>query len=165
MQKGRVTLHVIDRAVLPNAYPQMFVCDDGDFVGLVREVDDNSLQLQQLSRDQLMSQTLWGLKPRNLGQAMAFFLVQCEDIDMTVLTGPAGSGKTLIALAYGLHAIMEEKRYDKLIVARSTPPIAEDIGFLPGTEEEKWHRGWQLLKIIWKFYTAMTNLHSAVSIT
>jgi PhoH-like ATPase len=56
---------------------------------------------------------------------------------MTVMTGPAGSGKTLLALAYGLHAILEEGRYSKLIVARSTPPIAEDIGFLPGTEEEK----------------------------
>ncbi len=137
VQKADVTMHVIDRSVLPNAYPQMFVCDDGDFVGLVREVSETSVHLQQLSRDRLMSQTLWGLAPRNLEQAMAFFLVQCDDIDMTVLTGPAGSGKTLIALAYGLHAIMEEKRYDKLIVARSTPPIAEDIGFLPGTEEEK----------------------------
>ncbi len=137
VQKGRTTMHVIDRSVLPDAYPQMFVCDDGDFVGLVREVNGSSVHLQQLSRDGLMSQKLWGLEPRNLEQAMAFFLVQCEDIDMTVLTGPAGSGKTLIALAYGLNAIMEEKRYDKLIVARSTPPIAEDIGFLPGTEEEK----------------------------
>jgi PhoH-like ATPase len=54
-----------------------------------------------------------------------------------VLTGPAGSGKTLLALAYGLHAILEQRKYSKLIVARSTPPIAEDIGFLPGTEEEK----------------------------
>lgn len=137
VQRGRVTMHVIDSDVLPDAYPQMFICDDGDFVGLVKEVDEESIHLQQLSRDQLMSQQLWGLEPRNLEQAMAFFLVQCEDIDMTALTGPAGSGKTLIALAYGLHAIMEEKLYDKLIVARSTPPIAEDIGFLPGTEEEK----------------------------
>jgi PhoH-like ATPase len=56
---------------------------------------------------------------------------------MTVMTGPAGSGKTLLALAYGLHAILEQRRFSKLIVARSTPPIAEDIGFLPGTEEEK----------------------------
>jgi PhoH-like ATPase len=137
MQKGAVTMHVIDLSVLPDAYPQMFVSDGGDFVGLVREVREQDIDLQQLSRGRLMSQRLWGLAPRNLEQAMAFFLVQDDDIDMTVLTGPAGSGKTLIALAYGLHAIMEEKRYDKLIVARSTPPIAEDIGFLPGTEEEK----------------------------
>ncbi|HEB28649.1 MAG TPA: PhoH family protein [Porticoccus sp.] len=136
-QKGKVTMHEIDRSVLPDAYPQMFVCDEGDFVGLVRRVDNHSVHLQQLSRDRLMSQQLWGLTPRNFEQAMAFFLVQDDDIDMTVLTGPAGSGKTLIALAYGLHAIMEEKLYDKLIVARNTPPIAEDIGFLPGTEEEK----------------------------
>ena len=137
VQRGRITMHVIDRSVLPDAYPQMFVCDDGDFVGLVREVDADSIHLQQLSRDRLMAQQMWGLQPRNLEQAMAFFLVQDEDIDMTALTGPAGSGKTLIALAYGLQAIMEDKRYDKLIIARSTPPIAEDIGFLPGTEEEK----------------------------
>ncbi len=137
VQKGKATMHVIDSNILPDAYPQMFVCDDGDFVGLVREVDSTSIHIQQLSRDRLMSQQLWGLTPRNIEQAMAFFLVQDDDIDMTALTGPAGSGKTLIALAYGLHAIMEEKRYDKLIVARNTPPIAEDIGFLPGTEEEK----------------------------
>jgi PhoH-like ATPase len=68
---------------------------------------------------------------------MAMELIAHDDVDMTVMTGPAGSGKTLIALAYGLHAILEKKKYNKLIVARSTPPIAEDIGFLPGTEEEK----------------------------
>ena len=135
--EGHHTLHLIPRDVLPDAYPQMFVCDDGDFVGLVREVNDQHVKLQQLSRDRLMSQSIWGLEPRNMEQAMAFYLVQSEDTDLTVLTGPAGSGKTLIALANGLHAIMEEKQYDKLIVARSTPPIAEDIGFLPGTEEEK----------------------------
>ena len=137
VQKGKSTLHIVDIEVLPNAYPQMFVCDEEDFMGVVRKVNDKNIHIQQLSRERLMSQQLWGLTPRNLEQAMAFFLVQCDDIDMTVLTGPAGSGKTLIALANGLHAIMEDKRYDKLIVARSTPPIAEDIGFLPGTEEEK----------------------------
>ena len=137
VKKGKATIHVIERSILPDAYPQMFVCDEGDFVGLVRDVDSQSIHIQQLSRDHLMAQQLWGLMPRNIEQAMAFFLVQCEDIDMTALTGPAGSGKTLIALAYGLHAIMEQQRYDKLIVARNTPPIAEDIGFLPGTEEEK----------------------------
>jgi PhoH-like ATPase len=137
VQRGRVTMLVIDRSVLPDAYPQMFVCDNGDFVGLVKQVDASSIHIQQLSREHLMAQEMWGLTPRNFEQAMAFFLVQADDLDMTVLTGPAGSGKTLISPAYGLHAIMEEKRYDKLIVARSTPPIAADIGFLPGTEEEK----------------------------
>jgi PhoH-like ATPase len=137
LREGQDTIHVIDRQVLPDAYPQMFVCDDNDFVGYIRELDDQHIHLQDLKKSSLMSQDLWGIEPRNLEQAMAFFLIQRDDVDMTVMTGPAGSGKTLIALAYGLQAIMEEKRYDKLIVARSTPPIAEDIGFLPGTEEEK----------------------------
>lgn len=136
-QRGRDTIHTIDRDVLPQAYPQMFLCDDTHFVGFVTSVNERHVQMLDLSHERLMSQQLWGLRPRNMEQAMAFYLIQREDTDMTVLTGPAGSGKTLIALAYGLHAIMEEKRYDKLIVARSTPPIAEDIGFLPGTEEEK----------------------------
>lgn len=114
-----------------------FIYDDQGFVGLVKSLDGDRLTLLDLCRDQLMHQSMWGLQPRNMEQAMAFFLISQPSIDMTVLTGPAGSGKTLIALAYGLHAILEEKRYDKLIVARSTPPIAEDIGFLPGTEEEK----------------------------
>jgi len=84
-----------------------------------------------------MNQRFWGLAPRNLEQAMAMRLLDDDSMDMTLLTGPAGSGKTLLALAYGLHAILEQRKYSKLIVARSTPPIAEDIGFLPGTEEEK----------------------------
>lgn len=136
-QQGRETIHRVDLSIWPDAYPQMFICDEQDFVGFVTAIEGSSLHIQDLSKERLMSQTLWGLSPRNLEQAMAFFLIQSVDTDMTVLTGPAGSGKTLIALAYGLHAIMEEKRFDKLIVARSTPPIAEDIGFLPGTEEEK----------------------------
>jgi PhoH-like ATPase len=134
---GALTLHSIDRAHVPHAHVNQFLLDDKDFVGHVRRVEENTIELVDLSRDQLMHQRIWGLKPRNMEQAMAFYLIQQPDIDMTVLTGPAGSGKTLIALAYGLHAILEERRYDKLIVARSTPPIAEDIGFLPGTEEEK----------------------------
>jgi PhoH-like ATPase len=84
-----------------------------------------------------MRQSLWGLTPRNIEQAMAFHLLLNKEVDLTILTGPAGSGKTLLALANGLEAIIERKQYDKLIIARSTPPMAEEIGFLPGTEEEK----------------------------
>jgi len=136
-RRGIDTVHVVPRSVLPDAYPNMFIVDEADFVGYIQHMDSDFIELVDLHRERLMAQKLWGLSPRNLEQAMAFFLIQRPEVDMTVLTGPAGSGKTLIALAYGLHAIIEQKRYDKLIVARSTPPIAEDIGFLPGTEEEK----------------------------
>jgi PhoH-like ATPase len=131
------TIHVIDKKDLPHAHPKQFIVDNTDFVGMILEIDDQHIHMLDLNKQRLMSQNFWGIKPRNLEQAMSLFILNHDDIDMTVMTGPAGSGKTLLALAYGLHAIIEEKRFNKLIVARSTPPIAEDIGFLPGTEEEK----------------------------
>ncbi|MEQ9021182.1 MAG: PhoH family protein, partial [Pseudomonadales bacterium] len=100
-------------------------------------LSESAVKLQDFNPELLMAQRVWGLQPRNLEQAMALNLLRQDELDLNILTGPAGSGKTLLALAYGLHAILEEKRFTKLIVARSTPPIAEDIGFLPGTEEEK----------------------------
>ena len=137
VREESLTLHRIPRSELPGAYPNQFLYDEQDFIAYVDHVDDDYVYLAVDSRDHLMNQRFWGLAPRNLEQAMAMRLLDCEDVDMTVLTGPAGSGKTLLALAYGLHAILEQKKYNKLIVARSTPPIAEEIGFLPGTEEEK----------------------------
>ncbi len=135
--EGEYTCHRVARSTLPETHINQFVRDEVGFIGYVQKLDDDWVELLDVSKQQLMHQSLWGLKPRNMEQAMAYFQVQREDLDMVTLTGPAGSGKTLIALAYGLHAILEERRFDKLIVARSTPPIAEDIGFLPGTEEEK----------------------------
>ena len=134
---GGEVIHKLNRGYTPDAYPNMLIFDEQQFAGYVRNVNDKTVSIQHLERDKLMQQNLWGLHPRNFEQAMAFHLIQREDVDMMVMTGPAGSGKTPIALAYGLHATMEEKRFDKIIVARSTPPMAEDIGFLPGTEEEK----------------------------
>jgi len=137
VREDDLTLHRVPRAALPHAYPNQFLFDDHDFLALVVRIDGQHVFLRCDSRDGLMNQRFWGLAPRNLDQAMAMRLLADDEVDMTVLTGPAGSGKTLLALAYGLQGILEEGRYSKLIVARSTPPIAEDIGFLPGTEEEK----------------------------
>jgi PhoH-like ATPase len=136
-RKGADIIHLIDKEHFPQAYPKQFILDNTDFVGLVLSIDEEHIRILDLNRHRLMSQNFWGISPRNMEQAMGLFLLSYDDIDMTVMTGPAGSGKTLLALAYGLHAIIEEKRFNKLIVARNTPPIAEDIGFLPGTEEEK----------------------------
>ena len=136
-RENNETIHIIEKNDLPHAYPKLFIVDNTDFVGLVLSIDDEHIRLLDINKQRLMSQCFWGIKPRNIEQAMSLFLLDFDDIDMTIMTGPAGSGKTLLALAYGLHAIIEEKRFNKLIVARSTPAIAEDIGFLPGTEEEK----------------------------
>jgi len=133
---GGVVYH-LNRDYAADAYPHMLMFDEQQFAGEVLRVNDRTIDILHLDREKLLDQSLWGLHPRNFEQAMAFHLIQQDDVDLMVMTGPAGSGKTLIALAYGLHAIMEERRFDKIVVARSTPPIAEDIGFLPGTEEEK----------------------------
>lgn len=137
IQESRATFHQVDKSALNDPYPNQFICDSENFVGRVADIGTDSCQLQDLNKELLMAQRVWGLTPRNLEQALALNLLRQEDLDLNILAGPAGSGKTLLALAYGLHAILEEKRFSKLIVARSTPPIAEDIGFLPGTEEEK----------------------------
>ncbi|MFN2328295.1 MAG: PhoH family protein [Chromatocurvus sp.] len=137
VREGEQTLHRVPRDALPEAYPNLFVHDDNAFFAFVVRLDAKHVFLRCESRDNLMKRRFWGLSPRNLEQAMAMALLGDNSVDMTVMTGPAGSGKTLLALAYGLHAILEEGRFSKLIIARSTPPIAEDIGFLPGTEEEK----------------------------
>lgn len=137
LREDDCTLHRIPRKSLPDAYPNMFVYDEQEFIAFVKRIDSEYVYLRCDSRDNLMHKQFWGLKPRNLEQAMAMSLLDNDNADMTVLTGPAGSGKTLLALSYGLHAILEQGKYSKLIVARSTPPIAEEIGFLPGTEEEK----------------------------
>lgn len=137
VQEARATFHQIDKTVLKDPYPNQFICDDENFVGRVVGLTDSRCKLQDLNAELLMAQRVWGLTPRNMEQALALNLLRQEELDLNILAGPAGSGKTLLALAYGLHAILEEKRFSKLIVARSTPPIAEDIGFLPGTEEEK----------------------------
>lgn len=138
VQELRSTIHEVSSDALDaNSYLNQFVVDEKGFVGRITKLGPEMASLQDLNTEILLSQRVWGLKPRNLEQAFALHLLKQQDLDLNVLVGPAGSGKTLLALAYGLHAILEEKRYNKLIVARSTPPIAEDIGFLPGTEEEK----------------------------
>ncbi|WP_191601059.1 PhoH family protein [Marinomonas algicola] len=136
-QHGRHTIHLIPKYAIDPFYPNMFIIDDMDFVGFICNIDDKHIYLLDINKQSLMHQSFWGIHPRNLEQAMAFYLLRHENSDLMIMTGPAGSGKTLLALAYALQVTMEEKRFNKIIVARSTPPMAEDIGFLPGTEEEK----------------------------
>ncbi|MDF2181986.1 PhoH family protein [Neptuniibacter sp. CAU 1671] len=137
-QEGSHTYHRIDRSLLPNTYPCEYIFDDSeDFCARVVSVSDESVVLQDLGFEHLMQQNCWGIEPINIQQAFAMSAVLDPDLDLVILNGAAGSGKTLIALACALEMVIEQRRYNKIIVTRSTPPVAEDIGFLPGTEEEK----------------------------
>ena len=79
----------------------------------------------------------WGLKPLNIEQRFAFELLLCDDISLVTLIGLPGAGKTLLALAAGLQKTVEERQFRRLYIARPIIPMGKDIGFLPGTKEEK----------------------------
>ena len=81
--------------------------------------------------------TIWGINARNREQNFALNLLMDPEIDFVSLMGAAGTGKTLLTLAAGLAQTLEENRYKEIIMTRVTVPVGEDIGFLPGTEEEK----------------------------
>jgi len=81
--------------------------------------------------------SVWGVQARNLEQDMAMNLLMDPEMDLVSMLGLAGSGKTLLALACGLHQTLDVGLYDKILVTRATVPMGQDIGFLPGTEKEK----------------------------
>jgi len=80
---------------------------------------------------------VFGILPRNMQQTMAFDLLLDDDVKLITLLGAAGTGKTLLAIAAGMHKVITEQRYDKLLVARPIMPMGRDIGFLPGDKDEK----------------------------
>ncbi|MFC1621136.1 PhoH family protein [Candidatus Omnitrophota bacterium] len=79
----------------------------------------------------------WGIKPRNKEQGMAFDLLMDDNVKLVTLVGQAGTGKTLLALAAGLKKVVDEHAYKRLLVSRPVIPMGKDIGYLPGTKEEK----------------------------
>ncbi|MGX5660079.1 PhoH family protein [Castellaniella ginsengisoli] len=103
----------------------------------VREVTGKSAVLSTLRDFSHAKNSVWGVTTRNREQNFALNLLMNPDIDFVSLLGQAGTGKTLLALASGLAQTFETKRYTEIIITRATVPVGDDIGFLPGTEEEK----------------------------
>ncbi|WP_008734209.1 PhoH family protein [Isoalcanivorax pacificus] len=142
-QRGPETLHRISHGLLVSEvlgeeiYPNQFIIDEEGFVGRVLSVEQGVVTLRHLPPESLLEQQAWGLKPMNIHQAIALNLLLDPDVHLVTLTGAAGSGKTILALAAAIEMTIEHRRYNKIIATRSTPPLAEEHGFLPGTEEEK----------------------------
>jgi PhoH-like ATPase len=104
---------------------------------IVREQADRSCVLETVRDFAHHRNNVWGITARNREQNFALNLLMNPDIDFVSLLGQAGSGKTLMTLAAGLTQTLESKLYSEIIITRVTVPLGEDIGFLPGTEEEK----------------------------
>ncbi|MCG3729455.1 PhoH family protein [Vibrio cincinnatiensis] len=132
------TFHKLDRQPFEPTYLNQYVLDEeSDFAARVESLTPESVTLRDLSRERMMHRQVWDITPKNIYQAMAFDALLDPDIDLVILTGAAGSGKTLLAMAAALEQTIERKMFDKIIVTRNTPDIGESIGFLPGSEEEK----------------------------
>ena len=116
-----------------------FVYYDGEMPlsGQVREVTGKSAVLSTLRDFSHAKNSVWGITARNREQNFALNLLMNPEIDFVSLLGQAGTGKTLLALASGLAQTFETRRYTEIIITRATVPVGDDIGFLPGTEEEK----------------------------
>lgn len=114
----------------PNEY---FILTSPENSTAVAKYDLREDHLRQLIR----VQNIWGIHPRNVEQRCAIDLLLRDDIKLVTLLGPAGTGKTLLALACGLRKVFDEGTYNKILISRPIIPLGRDIGYLPGTKEEK----------------------------
>lgn len=137
-QDNGLTLHILPRsAELASLNLNEFILDELGFIGRIIEIQSDTLTLRDLSKSRLDEQEAWGLMPRDRYQSLALHLLMDPEIHLVNLTGAAGSGKTILALAAAIEMTVASKRFKRIIVTRSTRGLDEDIGFLPGTEAEK----------------------------
>jgi PhoH-like ATPase len=115
----------------------VFLEGDKPFYAQVREQSGKTAILQTIRDYTHQKNNIWGIVARNREQNFALNLLMNPDVDFVTLLGQAGTGKTLMTLAAGLMQTLEDKVYSEIIMTRVTVPVGEDIGFLPGTEEEK----------------------------
>lgn len=115
----------------------LFGGGDSGIEARVSRRNEDSAVIELVSDYRSPRHTVWGINARNREQNFALNLLMDPETDFVSLLGAAGTGKTLLALAAGLAQTLETNRYREIIMTRVTVPLGEDIGFLPGTEEEK----------------------------
>lgn len=121
-------------------YPNQFLfsCREEDnFEAIVRECHSDHAIIELVRDFRSPKSSVWGMTARNREQNFALNLLMDVELDFVTMLGAAGTGKTLLALAAGLAQTLDQQRYQEIIVTRVTVPVGTDIGFLPGTEEEK----------------------------
>ena len=116
---------------------QFIYCPDENLSAIVEEVTSDLVLLKTLKDFAHSKNSVWGITSRNPEQNFALNLLLNPEIDFVTLLGQAGTGKTLLTLAAGLAQTLETRTYSEIIITRATVPLGDDIGYLPGTEEEK----------------------------
>ncbi len=140
-QQAGITYYRISGPMVPVLLVNQFVYVESPgttpWYGKVTEITGKSAVLRTLKDFAHQKHAVWGVSARNREQNFALNLLMDPECDFVTLTGSAGTGKTLMTLAAALSQVLDERRYTEIIVTRVTVPVGEDIGFLPGTEEEK----------------------------
>ena len=124
-------------SLLVNQFAYLEAAGSAPLYAKVTEITGKTAELRTLKEYTHAKNSVWGVTARNREQNFALNLLMDPDCDFVTLTGTAGTGKTLITLAAGLSQVMDDRRYSEIIVTRVTVPVGEDIGYLPGNEEEK----------------------------
>jgi PhoH-like ATPase len=138
-QQGGYTYYRVRGPLVPSLLVNEYVYQNADrpLLAQVKEISGKSAVLQTTKDYGHQRNNVWGILSRNREQNFALNALMNPELDVVTLVGQAGTGKTLLTLAAGLQQTLEQKRYSEIIVTRVTVPLGEDIGFLPGTEEEK----------------------------
>jgi PhoH-like ATPase len=140
-QQGTHTFYRISGPIVPSLFINQFVYFEApgepSLYARVTEIRGKTAVLRTLKDFNHQKNGVWGVTTRNREQNFAMNLLTDPEVDFVTLAGTAGTGKTLMALAAGLTQVLDDRRYTEIIMTRATVSVGEDIGFLPGTEEEK----------------------------
>jgi PhoH-like ATPase len=138
-QQNGSTFYRLSGPMVSGFLVNQFVHLDGEMPlnAQVKEINGSTAVLQTPKDYGHQKNAIWGITARNREQNFALNLLMDNDVDFVTLLGQAGTGKTLLALAAALVQTMESRRFTEIIMTRATVPVGEDIGYLPGTEEEK----------------------------
>jgi PhoH-like ATPase len=136
-RQGKSTCRISPLADVDPHYNKYLVDHTNSMVIRIVEFSEEEWTVDMVNYDTMMKKDVWGLNPKNINQAVAMDVMESDDIDCVILLGPAGTGKTLLSIASAVQQVVDDNKFEKIIVAKPTPSLTEDIGFLPGTEEEK----------------------------
>ena len=125
------TLPIAQGDFRPNEYALLASAEKSSAVCKYSDKVKKLEPLLQITRD------IWGIQPLNIEQRCAIDLLLRDEIQLVTLIGPAGTGKTLLALACGMRKVFDENTYSRILISRPIVPLGKDIGYLPGTKEEK----------------------------